>query len=177
VSGLVGRGSGGADQRRLEPVEDPGDAERRDHPLVPARPGHAVDPRRDGVVLTMVPTGALPRGSAALSEDHAKGHPGSRFFLTGRPGSYDILAGARVRHLCSSSCCCSRKTFRGLLLTLLLAAVPLLRGVSVACDNDGDCFLFNPCVTYSCDLTDHTCQSTPKSCEDGDPCTVDSCDD
>ena len=57
-----------AGERHFEPVEDPGDAERRDHQGVEAAPRQAVEPRRD----VGFDDGAIAARSAAPSPANAK---------------------------------------------------------------------------------------------------------
>ena len=61
---LVDRRGEGADQRHLQPVQHPGDAERDHHPPVESAPGQPVQPRRHvGLELAV----AVPRRLACLS--------------------------------------------------------------------------------------------------------------
>ena len=56
----------------------------------------------------------------------------------------------------------------------LLTALLLCRSAA-ACDIDADCLTFDPChVNVRC--VAGICLSDPKNCDDGNACTIDSCD-
>lgn len=61
------------------------------------------------------------------------------------------------------------------LLLLLLSALLSAVAASASCESDSDCEGNNPCAEYWCDAGARRCASRPRSCDDGDPCTDDSC--